>query len=162
MSSPNRKTNLLIFSFWIPHGVITQVLFGYKDKCKILFASGENGLQKLINLIEKDSPRYILGLGYYRKGIKQIRSEQVFTNRYGKNLIDKEGKYFYHSNWRLPNTLPAFKAGVSNCNRFSYVVLGKIDKLKLGTKYAFLHVAPDYARHELSKVIATAISASRI
>ncbi|MBL8015389.1 MAG: hypothetical protein JNK26_04340 [Candidatus Doudnabacteria bacterium] len=146
------RSDLLIFTFWIPRGIIARALFPLKDKYKILYVSGDCGLRTLESQVVKLKPRYILGLGYYRKGMKYIRSEQTFQNSYGKSVISPEGKAEYASTWKLSHELikDAFNAGNSRCNQFAYTVADVIEKNNLsGTKFAYLHVAPDYPHDSL-------------
>lgn len=139
--------NILIYTFWIPQGTIAQALFPLKDTYNILYVSGDRGLKTLESYILKHKPEYILGLGYYRKGVKQIRSEQVFRNRFGKsNPITVDGKETYSANWQIEssNIKEAFNAGNSRCNQYTYKTLEIINSNKLSSKFAYLHVPKDF------------------
>lgn len=148
MKKTNLSHNLLIFTFWIPRGIIAQTLFPLKEEIKILYISGDRGLRSLELQIVKNRPEYLLGLGYYRKGTKKIRSEKLFRNIYGKSEINPGGKEYYNATWLIEDDqiVQTNNAGTSRCNQFAYKAAEIIDREGLTTKFAYLHMPPDYSQ----------------
>lgn len=150
------NSNLLIYTFWIPRGIIAQTLFEFKDQYKIIYTSGDRGLKTLENQIIKLKPSYILGLGYYRRGVKSIRSEQVFKNTYGRNKISEHGKDLYYANWNIEieGIKKGLDAGNSNCNKYGYKTLQIMEEQDLiETKFAYFHVPPDFSKDLLQNIL---------
>jgi pyrrolidone-carboxylate peptidase len=148
--------NILIYTFWIPRGIIAQTLFEFKDQYKILYTSGERGLKTLESQISKTRPTYILGLGYFRRGVKHIRSEQVFRDLYGRRIIHDKGKESYFSNWKLEieGIKEGLNAGTSNCNKYGYKTLQIMEEQELmDTRFAYLHVPPDFSQILFSQIL---------
>lgn len=152
--------HLLIYTFWISRGIIAQTLFEFKDQYKIIYTSGDRGLKTLESQILKLKPTYILGLGYYRRGVEHIRSEQVFKNKYGRQMVNEKGRDFYFSNWKLEieGIKDGLNAGTSNCNKYGYTTLQILEEQKMrDTKFAYLHVPPDFSKETFTFLLKSII-----
>lgn len=150
------NSNLLIYTFWIPRGIIAQTLFEFKDQYKIIYISGDRGLRTLESQIVTLKPSYILGLGYYRRGVRSIRSERIFKNVYGRGKIDAKGKDTYSPNWNIEmeGIKEGWNAGKSNCNKYGYRTLQIIEDAELkDSKFAYFHVPPDFSKDLLKNIL---------
>lgn len=148
--------SILIYTFWIPRGIIAQTLFEFKDQYKIIYISGDRGLRTLESQIVTLKPSYILGLGYYRRGVRSIRSEQIFKNVYGRGKIDAKGKDTYSPNWNIAmeGIKEGWNAGNSNCNKYGYKTLQIMEEQDLiETKFAYFHVPPDFSKDLLQNIL---------
>lgn len=113
-------------------------------------------LNSLTKHILETKPKYILGLGDYRKGSKAIRVETVFVNRYGKRPVAEGGKEKYLATWELEkqdgvifSETPTF----GPCNRSAYYLMKFIEDNSLDTKLAFVHVPSSCSEMEVTKII---------
>jgi pyrrolidone-carboxylate peptidase len=148
--------SVLIYTFWVPQGVITKVLSDFQDQYTIIYTKGMSGLAALEAKILHLRPNYILGLGYYRRGTKKIRSEQVFQNRHGKSQISASGPEVYRTNRMIKAdmVMEANAAGCGPCNWYGYKTLQILEANGLNeTKFGYLHVPRDYDQQRLKETL---------
>ncbi len=167
--------NFLIYTFWIPRGIIAKTLFEFdsnqssfgrsEDNYKIIYISGDRGLKTLESQIIKFQPTHIVGLGYYRRGTKHIRNEKFFKNLYGKMKINEEGKDSYFTNWSIKHEFvkDANNAGTSRCNQYGYKTLEILQSQNItNTKFAYLHVPPDFNKEIFQHIILSIIKSAQL
>ena len=113
-------------------------------------------LNSLAKHILETKPQYVLGLGDFRKDGKNIRVENVFVNKYGRNKIVENGKEKYLATWKIPeqNKIVFSQLGSwGPCNRSGYILSKVIEDNNLDTKLAFIHVPSSYPQVVVTKTL---------
>jgi len=113
-------------------------------------------LKSLAKHILETQPKYVLGLGGYRKDSKEIRVEKDFVNRYGKKPIIKGSKDKYQATWELKKqegVIFSENPTFGPCNRSAYVLLKFIEENSLPTKLAFVHIPSSFSEVRAMEII---------
>lgn len=148
----------LIYTFWIPRGVIAQTLFRLKETIpsdiEVIYGNGDRGLKALINKIDKDQPEYVIGLGYSSRNHKSIKEESIFINEYLKKPIIKNGESEITASLKLgmQGTAPSTKTTHGPCNSYAYSVENLIRNKNYYTLATFLHVPPQTSLPDLLRL----------
>ncbi len=111
------------------------------DCCYLVFP---NNLDKYLDILVHDQPKYILGLGSY-SGVDQdkIRIETICSNQFhndfvdGDQYIETEIKPFLKSTAAIKYTRAI---GNSYCNQTSWKIMRLINQGNLHSQYTFLHI----------------------
>ena len=131
----NPFPKVLIYTFFNPRHISHQILSSLDSNRINKFFLGN--LKYLSTNILKNNYDYILGLGDYRIGTKNIRIETIFNSK--EESLPRT--------WILPtkeNIILSTKPGTGPCNRSSYLSLDTIKKNNLSTKFAFVHIPRDF------------------
>lgn len=140
--------------------ITEEILDGFDAETTVLDVEyfGDDILDKIF----EGDPDYIIGLGQYPASMgKKLRAEKRAVNWKEPPLerIDPTGKeeLFTNLDFGGEETVESNSAGRYVCNYSMYRILDKIEKEKLGTRYAFIHVPEGYdvgkARKLLRKYI---------
>lgn len=103
-----------------------------------------NNLDMYLDMLMRDQPQYILGLGSY-SGVDQekIRIETLSSNQFrngsveGNKYVEVEIKPFL-----LPTKIMKYANAIGNsyCNQTSWQIMKLINQGKLTSQYTFLHI----------------------
>lgn len=120
-----------------------------------------NNLDKYLEIIIHNQPKYILGLGSY-SGIDndEIRIEQVCTNKFRNNTYDGNPyKEIQINSFIKPSSTFKYASGIGNsyCNLISYKIMSLIEEKRLPSQYTFLHIPKSMNHFEASKEIDKAL-----
>lgn len=111
------------------------------DCCYQIFP---NNLDRYIEMLLRDQPECILGLGVY-SGVDQdkIRIETKYTNKFRDDFIDSSSLQEFNINPYLkPSILSKYSNSIGDtyCNLVSWKILQLIIQKKLQSQYCFLHI----------------------
>ncbi len=149
--------NILIYTFFRYSSKTSKGLYELDtDRYHIdkLFIPHTFSTKKLLEAIPKYD--YIIGIADHNKNAIKSRFDPRYVNMYGKKTILEKSTEEYISNWDivLPEGFYEYKSTTNGpCNRSAYLIMNKIEKEKLNTKFGFFHLNKKCVEEDIRKLL---------
>jgi hypothetical protein len=150
-------SDILVYTFFGRRKRTSELLYKFDDsqyKIDKYFVPGRFLTSKLLKKVQEY--RYVIGIADHNKNATKSRVDVKFTNRYGKRLLIESGPEYNHSNLNLelPSTFYQFSSTTNGpCNRSAYLIMDKILREELATKFGFFHLRRMTTEEDFSKII---------
>jgi hypothetical protein len=98
---------------------------------------------------------YVIGIADHSKNAKRSRFDPKYINKYSKKIISQSDEYrLSNLDIDLPSNFYRYD-GVTNgpCNRSAFLVMDKIVKDKLNTKFGFFHLQKASCAEDLDLIL---------
>ncbi len=145
----------LIFTFFNYSKHSSKLLYKIKlDDWEKYFIPKDLATNRLLTKIKDND--LIIGIADHNKNAKQTRLDLKYINKYGKKEIVKDDVEYLESNIKMDhidNTYIYKSTTNGPCNRVSYLIINEINKVKLNTKYCFIHIKKKTTESEMLSIL---------